>query len=159
MESWKAARIVTGCLHPTSTDNYFIIAGIQPTELSCQKSLLSLARRTQDPEELLHETSMEWRENASRIHTFIKDITPTPPGITFPKPAWVKLNCLRTGVILFRSEKHKWGMAPVSVAQKEQTAEHVITYCPIYNYSNETLAFSDVNMTLVTWLMETCLGI
>ena len=31
--------------------------------------------------------SMEWRENASRLHTFIKDISPTLPGISFPRTA------------------------------------------------------------------------
>ena len=27
---------------------------------------------------------MEWQENTSRLHTFIKDLSPTPPGVTFP---------------------------------------------------------------------------
>ena len=47
---------------------------------------------------------MEWRENANRLHTFIKDVSPTPPGISFARPARVRLNRLHTGVGLFRSE-------------------------------------------------------
>ena len=54
---------------------------------------------------------MTWRENTSRLRTFIKDVNPTPPGIGFSRPAWVKLNRLRVSVGLFRSETHKWGMA------------------------------------------------
>ena len=30
--------------------------------------------------------SMEWRENASSLHTFIKDVSPMPLGISFPRP-------------------------------------------------------------------------
>ena len=68
--------------------------------------------------------SMEWRENASRLYTFNKDVSPTPPGINFPKSAWVRLNRLRTGVGLFRSETQKWGMASTAACKygaKEQT--------------------------------------
>ena len=36
----NALRIVTGCLRSTPTDNHFILAGIQPTELCRQKTLL-----------------------------------------------------------------------------------------------------------------------
>ena len=37
-----ALRIVTGCLCPTSTDNIFVIAGIQPTKLRHQNAKLFL---------------------------------------------------------------------------------------------------------------------
>ena len=46
---------MTGCLRPTATDNLFVLAGIQPIELRRQNAILSLARRTQQPEHLLHE--------------------------------------------------------------------------------------------------------
>ena len=62
-----------------------------------------------------------------------------PPGISFPRPAWVGLNRLRTGVGLLRSETHKWGMVSTAGCEreaKEQTAEHVITFCPIYQHPN-----------------------
>ena len=52
----NALRIVTGCLRPTPTDNLFILSGIQPTELRCQKAIQSLARRAQEPKHLLHES-------------------------------------------------------------------------------------------------------
>ena len=90
--------------------------------------------------------TMEWRENASRFHIFIKDVSPTPPRISFPKLAWVKLNHLQTGVGLFRSEMHKWGMASTAAyacGVKEQTTEHVIRSCPIHHHSNGDGALSE----------------
>ena len=40
-------RIVTGCLPPTPTDNFFVLVDIQPTELRRQKAILFLACGTQ----------------------------------------------------------------------------------------------------------------
>ena len=51
----NALRIVTGCLCPTPTHNLFIFAGVQPTELCRQKAVRSLARRSQEREQLLYE--------------------------------------------------------------------------------------------------------
>ena len=84
--------------------------------------------------------SMEGRENTSKLHTFVKDVCPTPPGITFSRPAWVKLNRLQTGVGLFHSETHKWIMTSTAACEsgaKEQTAEHVITFYTIYHHPME----------------------
>ena len=50
-----ALHVVTSCLRPAPTDNLFIIAGIQPPELHCQKSIHSLVCRVQEAEHLLHE--------------------------------------------------------------------------------------------------------
>ena len=51
--------------------------------------------------------SLVWQENAHKLQTFLGNVGPTPPGISFPRPAWVKLNRLRISVGLFRSEAHK----------------------------------------------------
>ena len=75
-----------------------------------------------------------------------------PSGFGFPRPAWVKLNRLRTGVGLFCSETHKWGMASTAACEcgaKKQTAEHVITPCPIYHHSNGARVPLDVDKSLV----------
>ena len=51
-------------------------------------------------------------KNASRLHTFIKDVTPTPPGISYPRPAWVhswKPPPNRCWSLLLRNAP--WGMA------------------------------------------------
>ena len=98
---------------------------------------------------------MKWRENVSGLLTYIyvKNVSPTPLGFTFSRPAWVTLNRLQTGVDLFRSETHKWDMAFTAACKcgaKEQTAEHVITSCPIYHHPNEACALSDVDKILAT---------
>ena len=41
-----ALRVVTGCLHPTPTDNLPVLSGIQPAELRRQGATLSLANRS-----------------------------------------------------------------------------------------------------------------
>ena len=35
-------------------------------------------------------------------------------GMNLTRTAWVKLNCLRTGVGRFGSSMHKWGLAPLA---------------------------------------------
>ena len=47
----------------------------------------------------------------------------------------VKLNRLRTSVGRFYSSMHKWGLAPspnCECSAFEQTADHVLTACPIH---------------------------
>ena len=104
--------------------------------------------------------------DASRLPTFIGDVGPTPPVFSFSRPAWVKLNSLQTGVGLFCSQTHKWGMASMTAwkcGAKEQTAEHIITSCPIYHHPNLTYALlvvkkpgglADGNMSIRAWLLK-----
>ena len=50
-----ALRIVTGCLHPTPTEDLPVLAGIQPAELRRLGATLSLANRAiHDPDHVLH---------------------------------------------------------------------------------------------------------
>ena len=37
----------------------------------------------------------------------LADISSSPPGMNFPRPAWVRLNRLQTGVGLFHPTMHK----------------------------------------------------
>ena len=70
-----------------------------------------------------------------------------PLGFSFPRPAWVRFCRLQTGVGLFRPKTHKWNIAPTAACEcgtKEQTAEHVITSCPIYHHPNTFRALSNV---------------
>ena len=46
---------MTGCMRHTPTNNLFVLAGIQTTELRRRKAILSLACRAQEPQHLLHE--------------------------------------------------------------------------------------------------------
>ena len=65
---------------------------------------------------------------------------PHPKRLPRPeKPAWIKLNRLRTGVGRFHLPMHKWGLAPSPNCEcnaSEQTADHVLTACPIHRASH-----------------------
>ena len=52
-----------------------------------------------------------------------------------PRPAWVRLNRLHTGIGRFLSSMHKWGLAPISICKcgtLDQTAAHVILEYPLH---------------------------
>jgi len=38
-----------------------------------------------------HKGNAEWQKNTSRLHTFILSPGPSPPGMTLPRPSWVRL--------------------------------------------------------------------
>ena len=91
---------------------------------------------------------MKWRESAFKLHAPIKNVSPTPTGFSVSRPAWIKLNRLRIGVGLFRSETHKWGMASTAACEcggKEQIAEHVITSFPLCHDLNGPRALLDLS--------------
>ena len=84
-------------------------------------------------------TNLKWKteycENASRLRAFVPQTGSRPVGMGLPRAAWVKLNRLRTGVGRFHSSMHKWGLAPspnCECGASEQTADHVLTACPIH---------------------------
>ena len=103
--------------------------------------------------------SIEWRKGTSRLHSFFDDVDALPPGMGLPKPAWVRLNRLRTGVGLYRSLMHKWSMASsasCTCGVEEHTADHIITSCPIYRHPNRNRGLLTVNESLARWLSDTC---
>ena len=84
-------------------------------------------------------TNLKWKteycEGASRLRVFVPETGARPVGMGLPRAAWVKLNRLRTGVGRFHSSMHKWGLAPspnCECGASEQTADHVLTVCPIH---------------------------
>ena len=82
-----------------------------------------------------HKWKTEYCENASRLRAFVPETGARPVGMGLPRAAWVKLNRLRTGVGRFHSSMHKWGLAPTPNCEcgaSEQTADHVLTACPIH---------------------------
>ena len=102
---------------------------------------------------------MELRKNATRLHTFNKNASPTPPEFNFSRPALVKLNRLQTDLGLFSSETHKRGMSSTAVCEcgaKEQTADHVVASCSVYHHPNRARVLSDVDRSQMNWLKETC---
>ena len=77
----------------------------------------------------------EYCESASRLCAFVLGTNARPVGMGLPRAAWVKLDHLQTGVGQFHLSMHKWGLAPslnCECGVSEQTADHVLTACPIY---------------------------
>ena len=100
-----------------------------------QNLLDNLARLGSCPSEWTnHKWKMEYCENASRLCAFVPGTGARPAGMGLPQAAWVKLNLLWTGVGRFHSSMHKWGLAPSNCeyGASEQTANHVLTACPIH---------------------------
>ena len=82
-----------------------------------------------------HKWKTEYCEGASRLRTFVPRTGARPVGMGLSRAAWVKLNRLRTGVGRFHSFMHKSGLAPspnCECVASEQTADHVLTACPIH---------------------------
>ena len=58
-----------------------------------------------------------------------------PVGMCLTRVAWIKLNRLQTGNEQFHLSMHKWDLAPspnCECGASEQTADHVLTACPIH---------------------------
>ena len=88
-------------------------------------------------------TNRKWKteycENVSRLRAFVPETSARPVGMDLPQAAWVRLNHLQTGVEQFHSSMHKWGLAPSSNCKcgaSEQTADYVLTVCPIHQASH-----------------------
>ena len=83
-----------------------------------------------------HQWNAEWADNPTRLRIFIPDTGTHPPTRNDPTTrAWVRHNCLRTGVGRFRSCLYKRGMASSAACEcgaEEQAANHVILQCPIH---------------------------
>ena len=82
-----------------------------------------------------HKWNAEYCENAPKLPALVPETGAKPVGMGLPRVAWVKLNRLRTGVGRFHSSMHKWGLAPspnCECGASEQTADHVLTACPIH---------------------------
>ena len=82
-----------------------------------------------------HKWKTEYCENVSRLSAFVPWTGARPVGMDLPRAAWVKLDRLRTGVGRFHLSMHKWGLVlspNCECGASEQTADHVLTACPIY---------------------------
>ena len=102
-----------------------------------------------------HKWKTEYCENASRLRAFVSETGARPVGMGLPRVAWVKLNCLRTGVGRFHSSMHKWGLAPspnCECGASEQTADHVLTACPIHQAPHGARGLTVLDNETRCWL-------
>ena len=110
-------HIVTGCLHPTTTNYMPILAGIQPAEF-CQQGAFSLAYYSlMNSKHLLHQLMAGL-------------ITTQERGYDLGTPLH-----LHTGAGRFQPPMPKWGLAATSICEcdeLDQTASHLILKCPLH---------------------------
>ena len=104
-----------------------------PAARNLLNNLATLSIRTSECTNYKWKT--EYCENASRLRAFVPETGARPVGMGLPRAAWVKFNRLRTGVGRFHLSMHNWGPAPspnCECGAYEQTADHVLTACPIH---------------------------
>ena len=80
-----------------------------------------------------------------------------PVGMGLPRAAWVGLGHLQTGVGRFHSSMHKWGLAPslnCECGASEQTADHVLTACPIHRAQHGARGLTVLDDETRCWLND-----
>jgi len=106
-----------------------------------------------------HQWNAEWVDNPTRLRILIPDTGTQPSGITFPRRAWIQLNCLRTGVGRFCSCLYKWGMASSAACEcgaEEQTTNQFVFQCPIHRPLHGLHARTVLDDETTEWLLNTC---
>jgi len=95
-----------------------------------------------------HQWNAEWADNPTRLCIFIPDTGTHPPGMTLPRRAWVRLNCLRTGVRRFHSCLYKLGVA------SSATVVHVVLRCPIHRTPHGLHGLTVLDDDTIEWLLN-----
>ena len=109
-----------------------------------------------------HKWNAEYCENASRLRAFVPETGARPVGMGLPRAAWVKLNRLWAGVGRLHSSMHKWCLAPSSNCEcgaSEQTADHVLTACPIHRAPHGARGLTVLDDETRCWLNNTTASI
>ena len=103
----------------------------------------------------------QWESaRTTRMHRYIHDPGGGIEGEDLPRRQWTLLNRLRTGVGRFKSSMTKLGLtdgAACECGEPEQTADHIITACPLYKPPSAGLF--DVGPETRAWLDSTELDI
>ena len=102
-----------------------------------------------------HKWNAEYCENASRLRAFVPETGARPVAMGLTRAAWVKLNRLPTGVGRFHLSLHKCGLAPSTNCEcgaYEQTADHVLTACPIHWAPHGARGLTVLDNTTRCWL-------
>ena len=108
-----------------------------------------------------HKWKTEYCEGACRFRAFVPETGARPVGMGLPRAAWVKLNRLRTGVGRFHSSMHKC-LAPspnCECSASEQTADHVLTACPMHRALHGARGLTVLDDETRCWLNNTTASI
>ena len=156
-------HILYGLLSGSSDTRQVRLRSRRPFVPSARNLLDNLARLgIRASEWTNHKWNAEYCENASRLRAFVPRTGARPVGMGLPRAAWVKLNCLRTGVGRFHSSMHKWGLAPSPNrecgASEQMTAcsihvlNHVLTACSIHRVSHGARGLTVLDDETRCWL-------
>ena len=105
-----------------------------------------------------HAWSAELCNSASGLRSFIHNAGPHPLGLALLRPAWTRLNHLRTGVGSFRSSMHKRGLALSAIYEcgmEDQTTDHIIQKCQ-YSPPNGVHGLQVLDKDTIKWLLTSC---
>ena len=107
----------------------------------------------------VHKTrNRNWTKNITGLHSLVTDVGPLPTGHELSRLAWVRMNHLRTGIGRFGSLMYRWGLTKTAVCDcgaEQQTPEHLLYQCPIYNLARKDgLLVLDDNT--IDWLLNVC---
>jgi len=80
---------------------------------------------------------------------------PSPPGMTLPRPFWVRLNRLCTGVDCSAQQCTDGAWCPWQTADEERTADHILASF-LYHLPIETLGLAALDDDTVDWLKKNC---
>ncbi|KAL6459828.1 hypothetical protein MHYP_G00315870 [Metynnis hypsauchen] len=167
--------IVTGCLKATPASYLPVLAGITPASLRRDAAILTLARKAQKYDwHILHKatiTSAPPGRLKSR-HPYSKAVQEMLQSILedLSRDAWLAATWKQTWEMAgpsciqqyirdgrFKSSLKKWGLsdsAACECGEPEQTAEHIITGCPLYSPPSEAGLF-DLGPETRAWLHGT----
>ena len=156
--SLDSDHILHGLLSGSSDTRQVILRSRRPFVPAARNLLDNLARLGIHASEWTnHKWKTEYCENASRLRAFVAETGARPVGMGLPRAAWVKFNRLRTGVGRFHSSMHKWGLAPspnCECGASEQTADHVLTACPIHRAPHGTRGLTVLDDETRYWLND-----
>ena len=156
-------HILHGLLSGSSNTRQVRLRSRRPFVPAARNLLDNLARLgIRTSEWTNHKWNAEYCKNASRLRVFVPETGARPVGMGLPRAAWVKLNRLRTGVGRFHLSMHKWGLAPLPNCEcgaSEQTADHVLTACPIHRAPHGARGLTVLDDETRCWLNNTTASI
>jgi len=108
-----------------------------------------------------HQWDAEWADNPTTLRIFIPDTGTHDPGMTFPRRAWVRLNCLRSPhrCWAFALLLETWNMTSSAACEcgaEEQTVDHVVLQCPVHRPSHGLQGPTVLNDETIEWLLNIC---
>ena len=156
-------HILYGLLSGSTDTRQVRLRSRRPFVPAAQNHLDNLARLgIRASEWTNHKWNAEYCKNASRLRVFVPETGARPVEMGLPRAAWVKLNRLQTGVGRFHSSMHKWGLAPspnCECGASEQTADHVLTACPIHRAPHGARGLMVLDDETRCWLNNTTASI